>query len=93
MRTSSVLPSPGTPSKQAVPADEQAGQHAVDDLVVSDDHPADLLADRRVALDELAGRFSIVSAMLIVWSCGWRIPLGCICYASGGMLSRNGSVA
>ena len=33
--------------QQAVPADEQAGQHAVDDFVVSDDHAADLLVDGR----------------------------------------------
>jgi len=34
--------------QQAMPADEQARQHAVYDLVVADDHPADLLAHRRV---------------------------------------------
>ena len=55
VRTSSVLPSPGTPFEQAMPADEQAGQHAVDDLVVADDHPADLLAHGAVAGDELFG--------------------------------------
>ena len=53
MRTSSVLPRPGTPSKQAVPADEQARQHAVHDVVVPDDHPADLLLDRRIAIAKL----------------------------------------
>ncbi len=39
--------------QQAVPADEQAGEHAVDDVVVPDDHAADLLADRTVAADKL----------------------------------------
>ena len=41
--------------QQAMPADEQAGQHAVDDLVVADDHPADLFADGLVAGQELLG--------------------------------------
>ena len=41
--------------QQAMPADEQAGQDAVDDVVVADDDPADLLVDRGVAVDELAG--------------------------------------
>ena len=39
--------------QQAVPADEHARQHAVDDVVVADDHPADLLLDRRIALAKL----------------------------------------
>ncbi len=43
VRTRSVLPSPGTPSKQTMPAHEQAGQYPVDDLLVTDDHPGDLL--------------------------------------------------
>jgi hypothetical protein len=41
--------------QQAVPADEQTGQDAVDDVVVPDDDSADLLAHRAVALDELLG--------------------------------------
>ncbi len=41
--------------QQAMPADEQAGQHAVDDLVVADDDAADLLADRGIAAHELLG--------------------------------------
>ena len=46
VRTSSVLPRPGHPFEQAMPADEQAGQHAVDDLVVADDHPPNCRARR-----------------------------------------------
>ena len=38
-----------------MPADEQAGQDAVDDFVVADDDAADLLVDGRVTVDELAG--------------------------------------
>ena len=38
-------------------ADEQAGQHAVDDLIVTDNNPTDLLANRRIAIDELPGPF------------------------------------
>ena len=56
--------------QQAMAAGEQAGQHAVDDLVVADDHPADLFADRRVAVDELPARCSMVSAMLMCGSSG-----------------------
>ena len=41
--------------QQAMAADEQAGQHAVDDVVVADDHAADLLAHGPVARDELLG--------------------------------------
>ena len=55
VRTSSVLPRPGTPFEQRVAADEQAGQHAVDDLVVADDHLADLGLDPAVGLAELVG--------------------------------------
>ena len=55
VRTSSVLPKPGHALQQAMAADEQARQHAVDDLVVSDDHAADLLVDGAVAIDELPG--------------------------------------
>ena len=36
-------------------ADEQAGEHAVDDVVVADDHAADLLADGLVAGGKLLG--------------------------------------
>ena len=41
--------------QQAMPADEQAGQYPVDDLLVADDHPGDLLADRPVAVHEFLG--------------------------------------
>ena len=41
--------------QQAMPSDEQASQNAVDDVVVSDDNPADLLAYGRISVDELAG--------------------------------------
>ena len=57
--------------QQAMAADEQAGQHAVDDFVVADDHPADLFADRRIALDELGARRCMVSAMLMGESFGY----------------------
>ena len=40
--------------EQAMPADEQAGQHAVDDVVVPDDHAANLLAHCAVALRRTA---------------------------------------
>ncbi len=43
------LAQPGHAFQQAMPADEQAGQHAVDDLVVADDDAADLLADGLIA--------------------------------------------
>ncbi len=43
--------------QQTVPAGEQASQHAVDNLVVADNHPVNLLADRRVTIDELPGTF------------------------------------
>ena len=39
--------------QQAVPAHEQTGQHPVDDLLVSDNHPGDLLADGLVTFAEL----------------------------------------
>ena len=41
--------------EQAMAAGEQARQYAVNDFVVADDYPVNLLADRRVAIDELAG--------------------------------------
>ncbi len=53
VRTSSVLPRPGTPSSSAVAADEQAGQHAVDDLRVPDDDLRDFVVNRLVTLGEL----------------------------------------
>ena len=46
VRTSIVLPRPGHAFEQRVPAGEQAGEHAVDDLAVADDDLADLLAQR-----------------------------------------------
>ena len=46
-----------------MPADEQAGQHAVDDLVVPDDHAAQLLVNSLVTLSKLGRRFSIDSAI------------------------------
>jgi hypothetical protein len=36
-------------------ADKQAGQNAVDDLVVADDDPTDFLAHRTIPRDELLG--------------------------------------
>ena len=41
-RISGRLAQPGTPSSRRVAADEEAGQHAVDDVGVPDDHFADL---------------------------------------------------
>jgi len=41
--------------QQAMPAHEQAGQHAVNDLVVPDDHPPNLLTHRRVPPPEFFG--------------------------------------
>ena len=55
VRTSSVLPRPGTPSEQRVAADEQAGQDAVDDLVVADDDLGDLGLHLVVGRAELVG--------------------------------------
>ena len=49
------LAQPGHAFQQAMSADEQAGQHAVDDIVVADDDPAELLSHRPVAGDELFG--------------------------------------
>ncbi len=43
--------------EQAVAADEQAGENAVDDVVVADDDPANLLADRLVAGGKFLGLF------------------------------------
>ena len=40
------------PFQQAMAAHEQAGQHAVHDLVVSHDHPADLFLQRVVSFAE-----------------------------------------
>jgi len=47
------LAQPGHALQQRVPADEQAGQHPVDDLPVADDRLADLLAQP----GELAAEF------------------------------------
>ena len=55
VRTSSVLPRPGTPSSRAWPPHEQAGQDAVDDVGVADDDLADLAVDLAVGLAELVG--------------------------------------
>ena len=41
--------------QQAMPADEQAGQHAVHDVVVPDDHAAQLLVNGLVPLGKLRG--------------------------------------
>ena len=41
--------------QQAMPADEQAGEHAVHDVVVPDDHAAQLFVNGFVALGELRG--------------------------------------
>ena len=57
VRTRSVLPRPGTPFEQRVPADEQARQDAVDDVGVADDHLADLGLDVAEPLAELLGLF------------------------------------
>ena len=61
VRTRSVLPRPGHAFEQGVAADEQAGQHAVDDLVVADDHLADLGLHLVVSRAEVLGRASIDS--------------------------------
>ena len=39
--------------QQAMAADEQAGQHAVDDVVVADDHAAHLISHRLIARAKL----------------------------------------
>ena len=44
---SSVLPSPGTPSKQAVAADEQTSQDAMYDFVMANNDSSDLLTQVR----------------------------------------------
>ena len=41
VRSSVVLPSPGTPSSSTWPPDEQADEHAFDDVVLADDDFAD----------------------------------------------------
>ena len=56
--------------QQAMAAGEQARQHAVDDLVMADNDAADLFADRRIAVDELRARRSMVSAILMCGSSG-----------------------
>ena len=55
VRTSNVLPSPGTPSSSGMAADEQAGQDAMDDLVMADDHLGDLGLDAVVGRPEFLG--------------------------------------
>ena len=49
------LAQPGHAFQQAMPADEQARQHAVHDVVVPDDHAAQLLVNGLVPLGELGG--------------------------------------
>ena len=49
------LAQPGHAFQQAMPADEQAGQHAVHDVVVPDDHAAQLLVNGLVTLGKLRG--------------------------------------
>ena len=41
-RIRAVLPEPGDAFQQGMAADEQAGEHAVDDLLVADDRLGDL---------------------------------------------------
>jgi hypothetical protein len=67
VRTSSVLPSPGTPFEQAVAAGEERREHAADDVVVAHDHLAQLLLDRLEVLlerrDLLLGRCRIAHSL------------------------------
>jgi hypothetical protein len=60
----------GNAFEQAMAADEQAGQHAVDDLVMPDDHAADLLAHGAVAAMLIAS-FPIAWSWIVrsCWSC------------------------
>ena len=51
--------------QQAVPAHEQAGQHAVDDFFVPDDHPGDLLAQGRIASANSSPWRSMLAAMVM----------------------------
>ncbi len=61
VRTSIVLPRPGTPSSKACEAGQHAGDDAVDDLTVADDDARDFFAQRADVLGErryfLAGFF------------------------------------
>ena len=67
------LAQPGHAFQQAMPADEQAGEHAVHDVVVPDDHAAELFENRLVAVGKLGGRFSIDSAMVMTKGSGVRV--------------------
>ena len=58
--------------QQAVPADEQAGQHAVHDVVVPDDHAAELLVNGLVALRELL-RPAVQSIRQETWGSRCRV--------------------
>ena len=55
--------------QQAMPADEQARQHAVHDFVVPDDHAADLLSHRVIARAKLLGPLLHWFADM-TWKCG-----------------------
>ncbi len=50
--TSSVLASPGTPTSRTCPRAKQARQELLDDVVLADDHLADLAAEPLVALGQ-----------------------------------------
>ena len=49
------LAQPRDPFQQRMAADEQAGQDAVDDVVVADDHLGDLGLDAGIGVAELGG--------------------------------------
>ena len=52
-RISAVLPRPGHAFEQRVAADEEAGEHAVDDLFVADDRLGDLRLHGAIVAAEL----------------------------------------
>ena len=62
VRTSSVLPRPGTPSSSTCPPREQRDERALDDGVLADDDFADLRAQRR---RRPGGRFGFGSSVFI----------------------------
>ena len=75
----SVLPSPGTPTMSACPRHKQGRQQMVEDGVLADDDPADLLPQPFAGLAQLAhgldvfvGRFA--GTVGAGWESPWRGP-------------------
>ena len=76
VRTSIVLPSPGTPSSSAWPLAMQADQRLADEFVLADDDLLDLALDRPGAVGESSTDSSVAARRSTRF--GWVMRVSCL---------------